>query len=313
MAQGVHETTFDVDASQLMRAVMDYEKYPEFVDGMKKVRVERGGAGGDKTVTAHYDLSMMGKDMSYVLRLKEEPEEGHLSWTLLKSEFFKVNNGDWLIQSLGPGKCKARYSSEVEFTFPVPGFMLKPIVKGALPKMMDGFYQRAKLLPKPVPKPEPIEKKNEEIKEPVHPQPVEEHLELEEKPVEKIAEKVKETMSANYESRNNDSFKNSDLNDSGVLSWAKKLMTVGVGTFFLTEEALRNLVTEFKFPKEIMGTVLDGAKSVRKEFMQNVVQEMMGKISDKVDPSAVLAEFLKKNDVTFEIKIKVKDKSETEV
>ena len=308
MAQGTHETTFDVDAEQLMRAVMDYEKYPEFVDGMKKVRVERNGS----KVTAHYDLSMMGKDMSYSLHLKEEPEVGHVSWTLLKSEFFKVNNGDWLIQSLGPGKCKARYTSEVEFTFPVPGFMLKPIVKGALPKMMDGFYQRAKRLPVvEVSKPE--EKKSEEIKEPVNPQPIEEHLELEQKIEEPVKEKVKEHMSANYESRNNDSFKNSDLNDSGVLSWAKKLMTVGVGTFFLTEEALRNLVTEFKFPKEIMGTVLDGAKSVRKEFMQNVIQEMMGKISDKVDPSAVLAEFLKKNDVTFEIKIKVKDKSETEV
>jgi len=317
MAQGTHETTFDVDASQLMRAVMDYEKYPEFVDGMKKVRVERNG-NSTQNVVAHYDLSMMGKDMSYSLSLKEEPEDGHLSWTLLKSEFFKVNNGDWLIQPLGPGRCKARYTSEVEFTFPVPGFMLKPIVKGALPKMMDGFYQRAKRLPvktepKPELKPEPVEKKVEEIREPINPVPMEEHLEPEVKIEEKTHEKVKERMSANYESsRNHDSFKNSDLNDSGVLSWAKKLMTVGVGTFFLTEEALRNLVTEFKFPKEIMGSVMEGAKSVRKEFMQNVVQEMMGKISDKMDPAAVLAEFLRKNEVTFEIKVKVKDKSDLE-
>jgi hypothetical protein len=96
--------------------------------------------------------------------------------------------------------------------------------------------------------------------------------------------------------------------ETGSLSWAKKLMTVGVGTFFLGEEALKTLVSEFKLPKEIVSSLLDGAKGVRKEFMQNVVAEMMNKLSDKVDPGVILAEFLKKNDVTFEIKVKVKEK-----
>jgi hypothetical protein len=58
--------------------------------------------------------------------------------------------------------------------------------------------------------------------------------------------------------------------------------------------------------------ILDGAKSVRKEFMQNVVSEMMGKIQDKVDPSVMVADFFKKNEVTLEIKIKVKEKTESE-
>jgi hypothetical protein len=98
----------------------------------------------------------------------------------------------------------------------------------------------------------------------------------------------------------------------GTLSWAKKLMTAGVGTFFLTEEALKTLVAEFKLPKEIVSGILDGAKSVRKEFMQNVVSEMMGKIQDKVDPSVMVADFFKKNDVSLEIKIKVKEKAGSE-
>lgn len=110
-----------------------------------------------------------------------------------------------------------------------------------------------------------------------------------------------------------DSNHNSERDDSetaGTLSWAKKLMTVGVGTFFLTEETLRTLVSEFKLPKEIVSGLLDGAKNVRKEFMQNVVSEIMSKISDKTDPGQILADFLKKNEVTFEIKVKVKDKTE---
>ena len=96
----------------------------------------------------------------------------------------------------------------------------------------------------------------------------------------------------------------------GVMSFAKKLMTVGVGTFFLSEEALKTMVTEFKLPKDIVMTILDGAKNVRKEFMANVVSEMMGKIQDRVDPGVILADFLKKNDVSFEIKVKVKEKTD---
>ena len=103
--------------------------------------------------------------------------------------------------------------------------------------------------------------------------------------------------------------KNHESEDqAGSFSWAKKLLTVGVGTFFLTEDALKTLVGEFKFPKEIVSTLLDGAKGVRKEFMANVVSEMMSKVQDKMDPAVLLADFLKKNEVTLEIKIKVKDK-----
>jgi hypothetical protein len=97
----------------------------------------------------------------------------------------------------------------------------------------------------------------------------------------------------------------------GALSWAKKLMTVGVGTFFLTEEALKTLVSEFKLPKEIVSSILDGAKGVRAEFMQKVVQEAMGRVSEKMDPAAIVTEILKKNDVTFEIKVKLNEKTKS--
>jgi hypothetical protein len=70
------------------------------------------------------------------------------------------------------------------------------------------------------------------------------------------------------------------------------------------------MISEFKLPKEMMAGLLDGAKNVRQEFMQSVVQEVMSKVSDKMDPAAVLAEFLRKNEVTFEVKIKVKEKTD---
>lgn len=94
--------------------------------------------------------------------------------------------------------------------------------------------------------------------------------------------------------------------------WAKKLLTVGVGTVFLTEEALRTLVSEFKIPKEMVAGLLDSAKTARKEFIQNFSAEIMNKITEKTDPVALFTEFLSRNEVTFEIKIKVNDKSKSQ-
>jgi ribosome-associated toxin RatA of RatAB toxin-antitoxin module len=141
MAQAEQEKAYDVSAEKYFKAVSEYEKYPEFVDGMKKVKAERNGDG---TVTAHYDLSMMSKDMSYTLKINENPAAGKVNWSLLKSEFFKTNNGAWTIVSTGPNSCKVTYSLDVEFSFSVPGFILKGIVKTSLPSMMNSFYERAK-------------------------------------------------------------------------------------------------------------------------------------------------------------------------
>lgn len=142
MAQAEETKTFDVDAQKLYQAVTSYEQYPEFVDGMKKVVIDRQSG----SLVGHYELSMMGKDMKYSLTLSENAGQLELSWTLLKSDFFKVNNGKWKIVALGAGRCQATFSQEVEFTFPVPGFVLKPMIKGTLPLMMNGFAERAKKL-----------------------------------------------------------------------------------------------------------------------------------------------------------------------
>ncbi len=141
MAHAEHEKIYEVSAGKYFQAVADYSKYPEFIEGMKRVSVDRAADG---TATATYDLTMMSKDMSYTLKLRENPGQGEVSWTLLKSDFFKMNNGAWKIEPLGPEKCRVKYSLEVDFKFPVPSFILKGIVKGTLPSMMDSFFKRAK-------------------------------------------------------------------------------------------------------------------------------------------------------------------------
>ena len=132
-----------MEAGKYFQAVSNYESYPEFVDGMKKVKVEHQSNGH---FLAKYDISIMSKDMTYTLDIEDNAERMTVDWKLVESSFFKVNNGSWKIESMGPGKCKVSYSLEVEFTFSVPGLILKGLVKSMLPSMMNGFHQRAKTL-----------------------------------------------------------------------------------------------------------------------------------------------------------------------
>jgi hypothetical protein len=86
----------------------------------------------------------------------------------------------------------------------------------------------------------------------------------------------------------------------------KKVLTVGVGAVFLTEESLRALVSEWKLPKEVIGAILEGAGKTKNEFMQSLSQDVFSKIVDKVDPLALLTEFLTRNEVELHVKIGIK-------
>ena len=143
MAQAAMEKEYDVDAKKYFQAVSNYESYPQFVEGMKSVKVDRKGPGHS---IAQYDISIMSKDMTYTLDITDNAESLTIDWKLVESSFFKLNTGAWKIESKGAGKCKVSYSLDVEFTFSVPGLILRGLVKGMLPSMMNNFYNRAKTL-----------------------------------------------------------------------------------------------------------------------------------------------------------------------
>lgn len=91
----------------------------------------------------------------------------------------------------------------------------------------------------------------------------------------------------------------------------KKVLTVGIGAFFLTEESLRGLVSDFKLPKEILGGLLESANHTKDEFLRSLSKEVMAQILERVDPPALIQEILEKNEVEFTVKMNVKPKKST--
>jgi hypothetical protein len=90
----------------------------------------------------------------------------------------------------------------------------------------------------------------------------------------------------------------------------RKVLTVGVGTLFLTEEALKGLVGDLKLPKELIGGILSSANRTKNEFLQQIAQEVMGRVKDKIDPKALVEEILAKNEIEFNVRVSFKPKGE---
>jgi hypothetical protein len=88
----------------------------------------------------------------------------------------------------------------------------------------------------------------------------------------------------------------------------KKVLTVGVGTIFLTEESLRNLVSEWKLPKELLTGILDSAGKTKNEFFSRLSADALDRFRDKIDVRKLVEEILTRNEVELHIKVNFKPK-----
>jgi len=139
MARGEIDREFKVGFDKLFDTICRYEDYPDFVDGVSKVTVDRETDGRAR---CKYAVTVV-KDLVYVLDLKEDRAAGKISWSLVESDIFKTNQGGWTLEKIDDNTTAVHYEAEAEFKIPVPGFILKKLVKSSLPSMLDAFEGRA--------------------------------------------------------------------------------------------------------------------------------------------------------------------------
>ncbi len=88
----------------------------------------------------------------------------------------------------------------------------------------------------------------------------------------------------------------------------KKVLTIGVGAFFLTEESLKNLIADFKLPKELLNAILESTEKTKSEFLQLLAKEVMRPVAEKIDITHIVESILKKNDVIIKVQFQQKSK-----
>jgi len=100
---------------------------------------------------------------------------------------------------------------------------------------------------------------------------------------------------------------------SKAMDLMKKALAVGIGGLFLTEENLRNLVSEFKLPKELLSGLLESAHKTKKEFLENFSKELLSRLAGKLNPEEFLHEFFQKNEIDLRVRIRFSPKQKNTV
>ncbi len=143
MASVSREVVVDVPVERFFELVVDYERYPEFVPGVKACRVRE--VAGEKHV--EYELDLGVKRIRYVLRMTEQ-RPTRVSWSLVSGDMMKVSNGSWELTAQGD-KTHARYSVEIQIARPplVPQMIVDRVsdelTRIQLPRTLDAFKARA--------------------------------------------------------------------------------------------------------------------------------------------------------------------------
>jgi coenzyme Q-binding protein COQ10 len=143
MALVTKSVLIDVPLERFYEVVVDYERYPEFVPGIRRCRVRDGA--GEKQV--EYELDLGIRRIKYVLR-HEEQRPRRVSWSLVSGDMLKVSNGSWDLKEEG-SKTRAIYSVEIQIARPplLPQALVDRVsdelTRVQLPKTIDAFKARA--------------------------------------------------------------------------------------------------------------------------------------------------------------------------
>jgi polyhydroxyalkanoate synthesis regulator phasin len=101
----------------------------------------------------------------------------------------------------------------------------------------------------------------------------------------------------------------SEKKDSPISDIIKKVVSVGVGAAFMTEESVKKILEDLPLPKDIISGLVQNAKGAKEDFTNGVREELRSHLS-KLDASKVISDVLDKYDVEVEAKFKFKKKAE---
>ncbi len=139
MATASRTEIVDVDINKLYDVIVDYAKYPDFVDGVSSTKVL---SQNETSAKVEYSVNLI-KSFKYTLATTQS-RPTKVSWVLESGDLFKKNDGNWTLKDLGNGKTEVTYSLEVDFKMFAPNAILSALTEKNLPVMMQSFFKRAK-------------------------------------------------------------------------------------------------------------------------------------------------------------------------
>jgi len=124
MAKTEKSVVIHAPPEKVFEVISDYEKYPEFLPEVKKVKVE-SGQGNIKDVT--YTIDIKAKVINYTLRHTAKPPH-EVTWTMVRGEMMKGNDGAWLLRQVPEGT-EATYQIDLRLGALVPAMIERKLAE----------------------------------------------------------------------------------------------------------------------------------------------------------------------------------------
>lgn len=130
---------FDIDATpeQVMRALKDVERIPEWSSAHKSVEVLTRDDDG-RPLRIRMTLSLLG--FSDTQTIEHSWTESSTSWTLVESSMQRSQDGEYALEPTERGT-RVHVTMSLEPKVPVPGFVLKRGQKHAVEAVRKGLTE----------------------------------------------------------------------------------------------------------------------------------------------------------------------------
>lgn len=95
--------------------------------------------------------------------------------------------------------------------------------------------------------------------------------------------------------------------DESSPKWAdmlKRVMSVGLGAAFMTEESIRNTLGDMKLPKDVLNNILTGANRSKEELLNRIGNETI-KLISKIDFVKEASRFVEEHKFRINAEIEV--------
>ena len=137
------EGTIEIEGTpgEILAVILDFESYPEWVDGIRSAEVRVRDDLGRGTEVA-FEFAAMGFTARYTLAYEHSPDDSGVRWTTTEAGgAVRDVEGEYILEALN-GDTEVTYRLAVEVAVPVPGFLKRRADRQAITTALEGLKRR---------------------------------------------------------------------------------------------------------------------------------------------------------------------------
>lgn len=142
MAEVIRDKVMKVSQEALFSAITDFDKYPDFLPEVTGAKVVKRIS--PEKLHVKFEIEVV-KTFVYTLEFQLKGQN-EIHWKLIESDFFKKNEGKWVLKEKSKAETDVHYELDVAVVFLIPSWIAKKLTEVNLPKMFEAFEQRAQEL-----------------------------------------------------------------------------------------------------------------------------------------------------------------------